>query len=165
MASSERLERLRNKLHAEVNALPDRAPSPNVVLSSDDDESGGISLEPLSTAAGDPLSTGDAIPPVDKAVPQQDPIADTERRFVWLKDAPSPFNSNAFPSNVGVPAQSCKLPVTDLQRGDLASNHHQFCPIQALAKFPYKFCNKAHMQAISSAFFDHGKFFEREWDL
>ncbi|OAL44821.1 hypothetical protein IQ07DRAFT_649015 [Pyrenochaeta sp. DS3sAY3a] len=167
MAASERLERLRNKLHAEVNALPDRAPSPDLLLSSDEDDSGGISLEPLSTQipVDNPVSTADAVPPIDEEVPQQDPIADTERRFVWIKDAPSQAKPNSLPSNIGVPAPSCKLPVTDLQRGDLASNRHQFCPIQALAKFPYKFCNKVHMQAVASAFFDHGKFFEREWDL
>jgi hypothetical protein len=57
------------------------------------------------------------------------------------------------------------LPTTNLNRGDLATVYHLFTPIQALAKYPYKFCDKNHSQDIASAFFDGGKFWKREWDL
>jgi hypothetical protein len=72
------------------------------------------------------------------------------------------------PSTAQAPAprtDAAWLPVSDLQRGDLASPRHHFTPIQALAKYPYKYCNKIHMQDIASAFFDQGKFWQREWDL
>lgn len=61
--------------------------------------------------------------------------------------------------------QRIKLPVTDLQRGDLASPRYHFTPIQALAKYPYKFCGRDLLQQVASAFFDQGKFWKREWEL
>lgn len=56
-------------------------------------------------------------------------------------------------------------PVADLKRGSLASPRHHFTPIQALSRYPYKYCSKSHMQDIASSFFDQGKFWQRQWDL
>ena len=40
-----------------------------------------------------------------------------------------------------------------------------FCPILPIAKYPYKYVPKAHSQAVASAFFDNGQFWQRDWDL
>jgi len=49
--------------------------------------------------------------------------------------------------------------------GEVTIHGEAFCPIQALAKYPYKFVPKAYSQAVASAIFDGGKFWQREWDL
>jgi hypothetical protein len=143
MASSKRLERLRNLAQPALVALPDRL--------IDDDESGGVSLQ-----APDMLDSKQGVSNETHAI-------DTpERRFVWLKDAASSFNPNLDAMRISTAAE---LPATDLQRGDLTPARHHYTPIQALAKYPYKYCNKSLMQDIASAFFDQGKFWNREWDL
>ncbi|ENI06892.1 hypothetical protein COCC4DRAFT_49509 [Bipolaris maydis ATCC 48331] len=65
-----------------------------------------------------------------------------------------------------LPQQDVKHPpTTNLRRGELASAHDHFTPIQALAKYPYTYCDKSHMQPIASAIFDQGKFWNRVWDI
>jgi hypothetical protein len=56
-------------------------------------------------------------------------------------------------------------PTTDLQLGHLAAATQRFVPLLALARYPYRFGPKPHAQAVSSAFFDQGKFWNREWHL
>jgi len=73
---------------------------------------------------------------------------------------PSPSDYVPLPT-----AAQLALTDTDLKPGGLISFGHKFTSIQALSKYPYKFCNKADMQDIASAFFDAGKFWDREWDL
>ena len=155
--ASARLQRLQRFVQVDLDTLPDRPisprreskpePEPNHANSN---SSGGVSL---------------------RDIPPDSPVENTERRFVWIKDAYSSFNPNLDPmrlSTAQAPAprtDAAGLPVSDLQRGDLASPRHHFTLIQALAKYPYKYCNKIHMQDIASAFFDQGKFWQREWDL
>ena len=151
MALSARFERLRRLIQPDVDALPDRPvppeperqPEPQSGLAEDSDSSGGVLLEPN---------------------------ANTDCRFIWLKDAESSLNSRLDtmrPSTAHPPPppRVADIPATDLQRGDLTSARHHFTSIQALAKYPYKYCNKSHMQDIASAFFDQGKFWKRVWDL
>jgi hypothetical protein len=130
---------------------------------SDDDESGGVSLD--SPTQPPVVSSKQAVgesPTKPTPAPAE---SSSDRRFVWLKDAPSSYKPAAMrPPNVPLKPLT-NLPATDLQRGDLVSARHHFTPIQALSKYPYKFCNKSHMQQIASAFFDDGKFWKREWDL
>jgi hypothetical protein len=130
---------------------------------SDDDESGGVFLEaPTQPPVASSKQAVSESPIKPAPVPTENSI---DRRFVWLKDVPSSYNVAAVrPPNAPLKA-SANLPATDLQRGDLVSARHHFTPIQALSKYPYKFCNKSHMQQIASAFFDNGKFWKREWDL
>ena len=52
-----------------------------------------------------------------------------------------------------------------LQRGHLASNEQFFAPVNQLDKFPYKFVPKEDMENVADAFFNAGKFWEREWHL
>ncbi|KAF2128734.1 hypothetical protein P153DRAFT_403603 [Dothidotthia symphoricarpi CBS 119687] len=163
MASSSRLDRLRQLVQSDLGALPDRSPSPAEAFS-DDDAPGGVLLEPQ---LADMTSKQTALPSAAKATNQTTaPDANVDRRFVWVQGAESSYNPSLM-SHSSPPAKPAisKLPVTTLVRGHLASARHHFTPIQALAKYPYKFCNKSHMQPISSAFFDQGKFWEREWDL
>ncbi len=40
-----------------------------------------------------------------------------------------------------------------------------FCPIHAVAKFPYKYIDKEHSEAVADAFFNAGKFWERTFDV
>ena len=155
--ASARLQRLQRFVQVDLDTLPDRPSSPRRESKpepepnhANSNSSGGVSL---------------------RDIPPDSPVENTERRFVWIKDAYSSFNPNLDPmrpSTAQAPAprtDAAGLPVSDLQRGDLASPRHHFTPIQALAKYPYKYCNKIHMQDIASAFFDQGKFWHREWDL
>ncbi|CAO2648654.1 Nn.00g079210.m01.CDS01 [Neocucurbitaria sp. VM-36] len=169
MAFSARLERLRNLIQAEIDALPDRAVSLEAAFefATPNEGSGGLSPEVNQSQTSTikqtlPIETNS---PIKEGSTSADVEASAERRFVWVKDAESSFNPGPLRQSVKPPKTATKLPVTDLHRGDLTSARHHFTPIQALAKYPYKFCNKDHMQDIASAFFDKGKFWDREWDL
>jgi hypothetical protein len=146
-------------------ALPDRPVQLQPTSIKDDGVSGGVSLEePQSppTASSKQLAT--ASPTKTAPIPAQ-AMSNPDRRFVLVKDAVSSYNAGPMQTTTGLPKVSSMLPAIDLNRGDLAAAHHHFTPIQALAKYPYKFCNKINSQDIASAFFDNGKFWKREWDL
>ncbi|OAG14201.1 hypothetical protein CC77DRAFT_1035830 [Alternaria alternata] len=173
--ASARLQRLQRFVQVDLDALPDRPisprreskpePEPNHANSN---SSGGVSLRNMPPDSPASKQTSQNRPVAAIKTP---PTENTERRFVWIKDADSSFNptlDSMRPSTAQAPAprtDAAGLPVSNLQRGDLASPRHHFTPIQALAKYPYKYCNKIHMQDIASAFFDQGKFWQREWDL
>jgi hypothetical protein len=163
MAPTSRLERLAKLIQPDIKSLPDRPVPPQLTPAEDDDEAGGVSLEqaqPLST--GSSKQSANEIPTKTAPVTAQAP-ANTDRRFVLVKGAVSSYNPGIM--RTSRPSKTAQLPSTDLNRGDLAAAHHKFAPIQALAKYPYKFCNIAHSQDIATAFFDEGKFWAREWDL
>jgi hypothetical protein len=153
MASLARLERLRKLVQADMDALPDRVPEPIV---SDDNFTGGVALEPSKQ------TTTDVIQPRPKQTTKK---PNTDRRYIWLKDAESSYNPLPMSKPTTHPNPSTILSITDLKRGDLAPAQQHFAPIQALARYPYRFCNRSHSQDIASAFFDQGKFWAREWDL
>lgn len=151
MLSTARLERLRTVLKPHLDALPDRPPTEPIV--SDSDASGGVPLDLVNAPSKQPAI-------VDEP--------NTDRRFVWLKHAESSYNPAPMPNPV-IPTQPpnppASLPATTLTRGDLGFPAKHYSPIVALSKYPYKWCNKSHSQAIASAFFDQAKFWAREWDL
>ncbi|KAL1796080.1 hypothetical protein ACET3X_006304 [Alternaria dauci] len=167
--ASARLQRLRRFVQADLDALPDRPVSPQREPEPEpkpdhasSNSSSGVSLEniPPGSSASKQTSSNET------ATAIKTPLAENiERRYVWIKDAYSSFNPNLDSMRLSTAPSPAPLPVTDLQRGDLASPRHHFTPIQALARYPYKYCNKSHMQDIASAFFDQGKFWQREWDL
>ncbi|KAI4944280.1 hypothetical protein J4E91_008837 [Alternaria rosae] len=175
--ASARLQRLRRFVQTDVDAIPDRPvspqsepnPEPKPDHASYNDSTGGVSLE--NTPPNPPASKQIPASNVDTRIKTPPDVENTERRFVWVKDADSSFNPNLDSmrlSTATAPAprtDAAGLPVTDLQRGDLVSPRHHFTAIQALSKYPYKYCDKSHMQDIASAFFDQGKFWQREWDL
>ncbi|KAF1844507.1 uncharacterized protein K460DRAFT_404802 [Cucurbitaria berberidis CBS 394.84] len=170
MASSVRMERLRKLVQADVDALPDRAVSPEADSASvgDSEGTGGVSLEleQSKTSPNEQIPPNNTNSPTKEARAASDAEGNPERKFIWIKDAASSYNPAPMPLlPTGLPRAATKPPVNHLQPGDLTSAGHFFTPIQALAKYPYKFCNKDHMQAIASWFFAHGKFWEREWDL
>ncbi|XPS67714.1 hypothetical protein M3J09_000016 [Ascochyta lentis] len=161
MASAARLARLRELTEADIESLPTRAPEP---VFDDSDVSGGVQLEPLIEEPSKQTAANTSQPPPHPITVE----ADTDRRFIWLKDAESSYKPGPSlkPSIVTIaPKPSAPLPTTYLKRGDLCPAQHHFVPIQALVKYPYKFCNKIHSQDIASAFFDQGKFWTRTWDL
>ena len=171
MISAERLEQLRELIEADVHALPNRQPLLDLPDDSSD-SSGGILLEP--NVLDMPVYEQHA--PEEKTAVQKTaspatatlPVENSDRRSLWVKDTPSSFNPSFDSLRISSPSpvsDAPEPPVTDLQRGDLSAPHHHFTPIQALAKYPYVYCNKSHMQDIASAFFDQGKFWERVWDL
>jgi hypothetical protein len=41
----------------------------------------------------------------------------------------------------------------------------QFVPINAVAKFPYKYMSHNQGETVSKQFFARGRFYERDWDL
>jgi hypothetical protein len=145
-----------------LQALPDRVITPEPVVDNDD-VSGGVSLLEPQAAAEDSSKQSEVALPTR---PAPAPAAEiTDRRFVLVKGAGSSYNTGTMRSSAAPPKQTSKLSATNLQRGDLAAPHHHFTPIQALAKYPYRFCDKSLSQDIASAFFDGGKFWDREWDL
>ncbi|KAI4706462.1 hypothetical protein J4E89_008880 [Alternaria sp. Ai002NY15] len=175
--ASARLQSLRRFVQTDLDALPDRPvspqpepnPEPKPDHASYDNSTGGVLLENAPPNA--PASKQDSTSKIDTSIKAPPAVENTERRYVWVKDADSSFNPNLDSmrlSTASAPApgtDAAGLPATDLQRGDLASPRHHFTPIQALSKYPYKYCDKSHMQDIASAFFDQGKFWQREWDL
>jgi hypothetical protein len=184
MASASRLDRLAKLVQKDINvsgsvfwrqhvttlltseqALPFRPLPPEPTRVDDDDESGGVLLEepqlPLA-ACSKQLATSphkEVMPVSPKAQPN------TDRRFLWIEGAVSSYNPGKMSKVANPPPSSSPLPSSDLNRGDPTAPHHHFTPILALAKYPYRFCNKSHSQDIASAFFDAGKFWKREWDL
>jgi hypothetical protein len=149
-----RLERLGKLLQSDIDALPDRV--------EDDDDTGGVPLEQTSQ----PLSDHSKQSAND--LPTKAPPANTDHRFVLVKGAVSSYNPGTMRSSSSAapkPTLTSQIPAIDLNRGDLVAARHHFVPIQALAKYPYKYCDKATSQDIASAFFDEGKFWKREWDL
>jgi hypothetical protein len=145
----------------------------------DDDTSGGISLVDPQDKQQDPIpAPASAIappsPPLDalKKVTLDPPFAkdpspipasdENERRFIWKQDATSSYNLGTMSK---LPAlTTASLPPNDLKKGQLATEK-SFAPLLAVSRFPYKFCDFKHKQDIASAFFDEGKFWDREWDL
>ncbi|KAJ4340925.1 hypothetical protein N0V95_007379 [Ascochyta clinopodiicola] len=161
MASAARLQRLRKLTQVDVDALPDLAPEPAF---DDSDVSGGVPLEPLIDTPSEQTAADSRQPRPEQTTDEPN----TDRRYLWLKDTESSYNPISMlksPINTATPKPSAALPATNLKRGDLASTRLHFTPIQALGKYPYKFCNKTNSQDIASAFFDQGKFWAREWDL
>lgn len=53
----------------------------------------------------------------------------------------------------------------DERFGEVASEGMSFCPILAVAKFPYKYISKRFSDAVSDKFFNKGQFWNRKWDL
>lgn len=161
MASAPRLERLRKIVQANLDALPDLAIEPIV---SDSDASGGVALEPAADCCSKQTTAapgGAQLEPITTAL-------NTDRRYVWLENAESSYNPSSmtqYPTTITLSKRAVVLPSVNLHRGDLAPATQHFTPIQALARYPYKWCNRLHSQDIASAFFDEGKFWTREWDL
>jgi len=93
-------------------------------------------------------------------IPQPEPEASPERRFVLLKDVKSCWSADEE-----IAPSMSQLPDTCLERGALASPDQTFSPILPTSKYPYKFVNQRDSQRIASKFFDAGKFWMREWDL
>lgn len=158
MASSARLERLRKLVQVHVDALPDQSVS-------DNEGTGRVSLEPPQFATSTTPLTNTDSPTKEAIVAATDTGANPERPFVCVEGAESLYNPRPMSAPSKLPKLATKLAVTNLRRGDLVSAQQHFTPIHALAKYPYKFCNRAHKQDVASAFFDQGKFWEREWDL
>jgi len=167
-SAAARLARLRSVVQSDLDALPHRpAPEPEVL--SDNDTSGGVTLDepqskqPSSSSVADSASApAQALPVASKKVLKTTVEENSERRFVWKQGAASSYNLGSQPTLAALPITT--LPPTDLQRGELAHQKY-FTPIVALSKYPYQFCNKSCMQVIASSFFDAGKFWAREWDL
>ncbi|KAF1938385.1 hypothetical protein EJ02DRAFT_473964 [Clathrospora elynae] len=164
MASPARLECLRRLVQADLDALPDRPVSPD----HQDTGCAGVSLEQSEI----PISIQDAPSETDSLIKEAHPALEepSDSRFVWVEGTEISYkpNLNSMRHSTAPPTTAAKtttLAVTDLQRGDLASARHHFTPIQALAKYPYRFCNLDYKQTIASTFFDGGKFWQREWDL
>ena len=57
------------------------------------------------------------------------------------------------------------MPNPEMRLGELASREYEFCPVQAVAKYPYRYLNKADSEVVSNAFFAAGQFRARGWNL
>jgi len=56
-------------------------------------------------------------------------------------------------------------PDLGLRRGQLAPADLAFCPILAVAKFPYLHMDKTDTERVADTFFNTGKFWMRTWEL
>lgn len=146
-----------------IQALPVRSPQAEPDAVEDDSDSGGVPLEDPQPPSGFSKQTSTKAP--ETAPAPNDSQPNNERRFVLLEGAVSSYNMGNKRTSTALPNPSPPLPSIDLNRGDLAATRHHFTPIVALSKYPYKFCDRTHLQDIASAFFDAGKFWMREWDL
>lgn len=146
-------------------ALPDRPTQPDAEPAEDNDSHcGGVSLEePQLHLPSESKQTSDEASATVTTPTGSSP--NTERRFVLVEGAVSSYNMGSKRPANALPAPYAPLPSIDLHRGDLAAARHHFTPIVALSKYPYKFCDESHFQDIASAFFDAGKFWNRQWDL
>jgi hypothetical protein len=132
----------------------------------DKDDSGGVSLVKPQLLDDTPIKQPAVKPSIKATFVTAEVQANNERRFLLVEGVESSYNLGAIPPLTTMPASlAAALPATDLNHGDIAAAQHHFAPILALAKYPYKFCNKSHSQDIALAFFDQGKFWNREWDL
>ena len=52
-----------------------------------------------------------------------------------------------------------------LPPGGLADTSQLFVPILAARKYPFRYVDKDHCQPVAEAFWDEGKFFERQWKM
>ncbi|KAF2464640.1 uncharacterized protein BDR25DRAFT_95977 [Lindgomyces ingoldianus] len=186
MASASRLNRLRELVSSDLQALPDKFVENDHGPVSDDDTTGGVSLslsggpppykqsEPtrrvsqpgrpeLTQQVSTTQSSGNTQGTSTSSIPSVPHLANPERQFVWMQDQASSWNLGSQPNLSSF--ATTKLPAPRLQKGTLASARQEYTPIFALAKYPYKFCNKNFKQDIATHFFDAGKFWAREWDL
>jgi hypothetical protein len=152
-----RLDRLRCLVESDLQTLPEQSVSPV----NDQETEGGIALNSTFETAVH-TQTNEVEPSSQNLEDNHKAEENLERRFVWITGAASSYNLGDAPQ---LPASATKLPPPRLQKGQVAQTTQSFTPISALAKFPYKFCNKSNLQDIASAFFDGGKFWAREWDL
>ena len=53
----------------------------------------------------------------------------------------------------------------NIRLGDIAHHVQNFCPLMAVAKYPYKYANKADSEIISQGYFAAGLFHQRGWTL
>lgn len=131
----------------------------------DNEDSGGVSLEPPQPLPAETSKQTAPNPPTKSASVTAPPPTNSERRFVLVEGVESTYNMGTKKPSTDRTVSSAALPASGLSRGDLAAARDHFTPVLALAKYPYKFCNKSHSQDIASAFFDAGKFWNRTWDL
>ncbi|KAH5278855.1 hypothetical protein HBI71_024050 [Parastagonospora nodorum] len=164
MIPASRLHRLTRLVQADLDALPDRPIPPKPAVMFDDEDSGGVSLDPPQPLPAEISKQTVANLPT-KSAPVTAQPTNTERRFILVEGVESSYNMGTKKLSADRPGGSAALPATGLSRGELAAARDHFTPVLALAKYPYKFCNKSHSQDIASAFFDAGKFWNRPWDL
>ena len=68
------------------------------------------------------------------------------------------------PSDIAFPPDT-RMNDNSSMLGALARQGHDFCPYAALAKFPYKYIDRAFLQPVSANFFAAGLFRARGWTL
>jgi hypothetical protein len=130
----------------------------------DDEDSGGVSLDPPQPLPAE-ISKHTVANPPTKSAPVTAQSTNTGRRSILIEGVESSYNMGTKKPSADRLVGSAALTTAGLSRGDLAAARDHFTPVLALAKYPYKFCNKSHSQDIASAFFDAGKFWNRTWDL
>ncbi|OCK75742.1 hypothetical protein K432DRAFT_408757 [Lepidopterella palustris CBS 459.81] len=194
MQPRSKLDRLRQILQSDLEALPDILAVPSLTLS-DDDSIGGVPIPREETPRpkraqdihrkgslleSDTKDRGFPVDKLDNLVSEFDSKFEIdhqqERRIVLVQQPePDPNVERRFvlvkdaespwSINENLPPPPAKLPVTTLTCGSLASPLQSFSPILPVSKYPYKFVNQCDSQRIASRFFDRGKFWNREWDL
>ena len=64
-----------------------------------------------------------------------------------------------------IPSLSSTMMSHSMWYGELAPREYEFCPVQAVIKYPYRYLNKADSEAVSNAFYAAGQFRARGWSL
>ncbi|KAF2016674.1 hypothetical protein BU24DRAFT_423048 [Aaosphaeria arxii CBS 175.79] len=167
-----RLTRLTDLVGSDLDAIPNQRFQVDVPDPSDDEKEGGIALgcenatEEFTDSIDDQPTVSAATGSIDNQSGDSSAFASTEntdRRFVWMPGEASSYNLGTAPATPSSPYKA--LPPTDLQRGELAPPGKYFTPLLALAKYPYRYCDRDSLQNVASQFFDGGKFWAREWDI
>ncbi|KAM3415550.1 putative nucleolar protein C2C4.08 [Cercospora zeina] len=85
---------------------------------------------------------------------------------------PDVVQRNSLPSmptfSVGTPSRALSVDVKvpfDVKKGERLSAGTSLSPFLAVAKYCYRFVPKQWLQPLATAFFDHDKIYERDWDL
>ncbi|QIW95477.1 hypothetical protein AMS68_000995 [Peltaster fructicola] len=133
-------------------------------------ESANVSKLAITSAGGN-----DANDQAATTIKSVKTTAENEHNRVPLAAGPLARNVQGVPStyaSVIEPVYTPPIPLkgdldrtTDPRCGDPSPLGIQFCPILAVAKWPYKFVDREYMQPIATAFFDAEKIWNREWDL
>lgn len=67
--------------------------------------------------------------------------------------------------NMDLRATDAPASLSKLKLSEGATKLGTFCPISSVAKFPYKYIDKDHSEAVADAFFNAGKFWDRTFDV
>ncbi len=108
----------------------------------------------------DTNSTGQGNFDLEPIIPESDDERSAPRRQRKKSKPVLPTTSSKIASLASATMSNPKM-----RLGELAAREYEFCPLQAVTKYPYRYLNKADSEAVSNLFFAAGRFQARGWSL